>query len=275
MKLLLQVGGIMALALLYYAYLGNYVPQKEVLPPEELKITADMTADEMAEAGAELYKGKGACGGCHTIGQSGSVLRFPDLGTIGSLAGTRIPGKNDVEYLSESMYEPNKFIVTGFNAGMTPTHKAPFNFSDEEILAVVAYLQGLGGTPNVTLATKTSYYSGASVDAAAGEAVTQDESATPETVSETVLFDKFKCTLCHSLSDDKKVVGPSLQKVGKRLSSAKLYESIMNPNAVIKKSYPKGVMADTLAASHFYTTITVNELKTMVDYLSSSKGGKK
>jgi hypothetical protein len=43
--------------------------------------------------------------------------------------------------------------VKGFNPGMPAIHKPPIGLTDQEILAVIAYLQSLGGTPTVTLET--------------------------------------------------------------------------------------------------------------------------
>ena len=59
------------------------------------------------------------------------------------------------------MYEPNAFIVPGFNPAMPPINQPPIGLTDQEILCVIAYLQTLGGTPTVTLQTNHHYYSGA------------------------------------------------------------------------------------------------------------------
>ena len=59
------------------------------------------------------------------------------------------------------MYEPNAFIVPGFNPGMPVINKPPIGLTDQEILCVIAYLQSLGGTPTVTLQTKHHYNGGA------------------------------------------------------------------------------------------------------------------
>lgn len=136
----------------FYTYVGQLVPQKEVHPPPETVLKAEMTADEMVETGRQLMEGKGMCTTCHTVGKGG-VLRFPDLGGIGSRAGSRIPGFNDVEYLVDSMYYPDDFIVPGFNPGMPVINKPPIGLTDQEILTVIAYLQSLGGTVTVNLQT--------------------------------------------------------------------------------------------------------------------------
>ena len=111
-------------------------------------------------------EGKGFCSTCHTIGKSGA-LRFPDLEGIGARAKTRIPGMSDVEYLAQSLYEPNVFIVPGFNPGMPTINQPPIGLTDQEILTVIAYLQSLGGTPTVTLQTTHRYLGGGAAPAAA------------------------------------------------------------------------------------------------------------
>ena len=150
--------GILVLATTaFYGYVGQMVPQKEVQPPEETVLKADLTTDEMVPVGRQIMEGKGLCSTCHTIGKSGA-LRFPDLDGIGNRAATRIPGLSDVEYLAQSMYEPDKFIVPGFNPGMPTINKPPIGLTDQEILCVIAYLQSLGGKPSVTLATTHQYH---------------------------------------------------------------------------------------------------------------------
>lgn len=141
----------------FYGYVGQLVPQKEVQPPVETVLRTDMTTADMVKIGGELMVGKGLCLTCHTIGKSGA-LRFPDLAGVAARAATRIPGLNEVEYFAQSLYEPDRFIVAGFNPGMPAINKPPIGLTDQEILAVIAYLQTLGGTATVTLQTSHSYY---------------------------------------------------------------------------------------------------------------------
>jgi hypothetical protein len=144
---------------LFYTYVGQLVPQKQLLPPAEVAIAADLTTDQMVKVGFEVVQQKGLCLTCHTIGKSGT-LRFPDLAGVGDRAKTREPGKGDVEYLAESLYHPEAFIVPGFNPGMPVINKPPIGLSDQEILTVIAWLQSLGGTPSVTMQTKLPYQTG-------------------------------------------------------------------------------------------------------------------
>jgi cytochrome c oxidase subunit 2 len=137
----------------FYTYVGQLVPQKEVHPPADVQIRKDMPPDELRKVGLEVMNGKGLCFTCHTVGKKGA-LRFPDLEGIGGRAATRIAGMSDVDYLAQSLYDPNVFIVEGFNPGMPAISKPPIGLTDDEIRAVVAYLQSLGGTPTVTSETQ-------------------------------------------------------------------------------------------------------------------------
>lgn len=149
----LKIAGLTLAATAFYTYVGQLVPQSEVHPPEVVEIRADMTPEELVETGRGIARGKGLCMTCHTIGGSGP-LRFPDLEGIGRTAEGRIPGMSGLEYLVESLYDPDAYIVDGFAPGMPPVHRPPISLTEGEILAVVAYLQSLGGTVTVTVDTE-------------------------------------------------------------------------------------------------------------------------
>lgn len=155
-----RIGALVLATTAFYGYVGQMVPQKEVLPPQETVLAADMTTADMVKVGSEIMAGKGLCLTCHTIGKSGA-LRFPDLDGVAGRAQNRVPGLSDIDYLAQSMYEPNVYIVEGFNPGMPVINKPPIGLTDQEILCVIAYLQTLGGTPTVTLETTHRYYGGA------------------------------------------------------------------------------------------------------------------
>jgi hypothetical protein len=163
--LIARIGGLVLATTAFYTYVGQMVPQKEVQPPAEIALKSDLTTAEMAKVGREIMEGKGLCLTCHTIGKTGA-LRFPDLAGVDARAKTREPGLSDIEYFAQAMYEPNAFIVPGFNPGMPTINKPPIGLTDQEILCVMAYLQTLGGTPTVTLQTKHRYNGGTATPAA-------------------------------------------------------------------------------------------------------------
>jgi mono/diheme cytochrome c family protein len=162
----LRIAALAVATTAFYTYVGQLVPQKEVHPPAEVALSKDMPPEEMVRVGQEIMNGKGLCFTCHTVGKSG-VLRFPDLDGIGGRAASRIPGLSDVDYLAQSIYEPDKFIVPGFNPGMPVINKPPIGLTDDEILAVIAYLQSLGGKTSVTMQTKLAWQAGGAGAAAA------------------------------------------------------------------------------------------------------------
>jgi len=162
--LILRIGALVLATTGFYAYVGQMVPQKEVQPPAEIVLRSDLTTTDMVKVGREIMEGKGLCFTCHTIGKSGA-LRFPDLAGVDARAKAREPGLSDVQYLAQAMYEPNAFIVPGFNPGMPTINKPPIGLTDQEILCVIAYLQTLGGTPTVTLQTKHQYNAGTATPA--------------------------------------------------------------------------------------------------------------
>ncbi len=269
-KIFLFVLAILA----FYSYVGQMVPQKITYPPETAELAADMTTEELAVAGAEIVAGKGTCLGCHTIGSSDASLRFPDLGNIGAVAGSRIDGMSEIEYLAESLYDPDSYIVDRFLPGMPAIGKPPIGLTDDEILAVMAYLQSLGGTSTVTLATTHSFTGqGASGSDGAG--------ATPSGGAAVALgagldgpgvFAAFLCGTCHTIDKPDRLVGPSLFDVGSRLSKAEIYEAVMDPDATLAEGYPGGVMPATLGASGFFQKVSPEEIRALVDYLASHTG---
>jgi len=164
----LRVAVLVFAATGFYTYVGQMVPQKEVLPPTETVIRADLTTDDMVKVGQEIMNGKGLCFTCHTLGKTEGPFRFPDLSGVDARAKMRKPGYSDVDYFAETIYEPNAFIVPGFNPGMPVINKPPIGLTDQEILCVIAYLQTLGGTPTVTLQTSNKYYTPPGAPAAPG-----------------------------------------------------------------------------------------------------------
>src|SRR5262245_26432496 len=164
--LILRIGALVLATTGFYAYVGQMVPQKEVLPPQETAFGDNMTTEEMVKVGREIMSGKRLCLTCHTIGKTGA-LRFPDLENVDVRAKTRVAGLSDVEYFAQSIYEPTAFIVPGFPPAMPPINQPPIGLSDQEILCVIAALQTLGGTPTVTMQTKHHYNSGTTPPAGA------------------------------------------------------------------------------------------------------------
>lgn len=250
----------------FYGYVGQLVPQKESHPPESADVRTDLTTSEMVEVGREIFEGKGTCIGCHTLG-SKEPGRFPDLAGIGVKASSRKEGLRDIEYMAESLYQPDAFIVDGFSPGMPPVNNPPISLSQQEVLTVIAYLQSLGGQPTVTMRTKLKYATATPASPIVADAAREDAG------SETLLVN-YGCIACHRLSGPERLVGPSLFDVGNRLSRGEIYESLMAPDATIAESYPPGLMSAAMDSSGFYQEVTLKQLELIVNHLASLDGGK-
>jgi mono/diheme cytochrome c family protein len=270
MKNAVKIFGFAILVTAFYSYVGQTVPQKITYPPESATFGADMSSAELAEAGESIMSGKGTCLGCHTIGSGAdpSSLRFPDLGGIGTAAATRVPGEDAVTYLAKALYEPNEFITTGFLPGMPAINRPPIGLNDDEIKAVIAYLQSLGGEPSVTLATDLGYTT--AVSAAPAPSAT---AAAGSGLDGPGVFQAYLCGTCHNIDAPGALAGPSLFDLGSRLSTAEIYEAIMEPDAIIAEGFAGGVMPATLGATGFYSKISSEELRALVNYLSAQTGG--
>lgn len=115
-----------------FTWFAQTIPQTEWEAPKKKTITADMTPRQLAEIGKELFKSAG-CGVCHSV--TGEQLRGPDLSRIGA--------EREVDTMATFLYYGT--------AVMPPAIKPPANLNDNEITAVIAYLQSLGGKPIVKI----------------------------------------------------------------------------------------------------------------------------
>ena len=87
-----------------------------------------------ARSAARSWTARGSASPATRWARTGA-LRFPDLdGHRRPAPASRIAGLSDVEYLAQSLYEPDKFIVPGFNPGMPVINKPPIGLTDDEIL---------------------------------------------------------------------------------------------------------------------------------------------
>lgn len=266
--------GVKLLALLlgstlFYTWVGSLVPQKEVRPPEVVELAEDMSTDDLVNIGQEIFVGKGLCSTCHTIGSSGA-LRFPDLGGIATRAAEREPGVDALTYLAQSIYRPNEFIVPGFNPGMPAIDKPPIGLSDGEILAVIAYLQTLGGTATMEVGMQLPYAGGvepSEMQAAAGGGEDAGEPYTPGAVDSaepgggaaagsSPLLARYGCNECHD-NPDAPGRASSLAGVGSRLGRGEIQRWLTDHDPPLPASYT--------------SEITLAQVRDLTDYLSALK----
>ncbi|MFQ5932382.1 MAG: c-type cytochrome [Nitrospiraceae bacterium] len=145
----LRVVGFVAIVLGIFSLISVGIPQMPSLPPAEEKFDAAKikTAADMAAIGQKIFFSKGQCALCHSIGPS-EAARCPELKGIGA--------KLTREFIYESLTEPQAYIYLDYRhngvpkeypAQMPRIHKNPIALTENEILAVIAFLQKMSGEP--------------------------------------------------------------------------------------------------------------------------------
>lgn len=265
----------------FFLYVGNSIPQLRQDPPKELVLAADAPMEDFIAAGETLFKV--GCEMCHKIGKKGD--RCPDLGGLGPRADARVKeasykGKatNGAEYIVESLHDPAIYVVETYQPIMPSLGR---QYSDLEMVAMVAFLQAQGGEPTVTGATRFAKWRGEGGGAApaAGTPVAAPAMAAggaPEAsgAAGTEMMEKWGCMACHKVDAPDKGLGPSLWDIGARKDANYIRESILDPDKVVAEGFPANLMKGTLDGNGFYHKVSLQDLNTLVNYLSSLKGSK-
>ena len=279
MKLFLKTFAFNVVVIAFFLYVGNSIPQLRQDPPKELVLAADAPAEDFIKAGQDIFYGnKGTCALCHEIGKKGE--RCPDLAGVGARAETRIheegyKGKatNGAEYIVESVMDPTAYVVEGYQPVMPPIGR---QLNDLELVAVVSFLQSQGGEVTVNGQSRFPKWrgeGGGAAPAAAGPAPAM-AAAAPSGASGQELVQQWGCVTCHKFDGPDKLIGPSLWDIGARKDANYIRESILEPDAVVVEGFPAGLMKGTLDGNGFYQKLPLQDLNTLVSYLSSLKGGK-
>ncbi len=198
------------------------------------------TSSADPERGRTLFIQK--CGACHAMAQAGTAEGVgPNLDH--AFAAARAAGQTDdtVEGVVEAQ--------VGYPRPMTnnPSASMPADLvTGQDLEDVAAYVAMYAGVPGAAPPT---------VPGGPGAQV----------------FANNGCGGCHTLAAAKSggVTGPNLEEVLAGQSAAMIDESIVDPNKVIAKGYPPGLMPPDYAQE-----LTPKELEDLVQYLVESTGGK-
>lgn len=229
-----------------FVAIGNGIPQIKS-EPVELITEIGESPEELVAVGKKLFMGdRSQCLTCHSLGEDPKA-RCPNQEGLGARASAQKPGMSAAGYLVESVYNPNAYIVQGYPKNqMTPVNKPPIALSHDEILAVVAYLNSLGGTTDEAFIEQAR----ASQDPWKKGLLTVEESE--EEVMLPILagdgtrglevFETIGCVLCHRVAGEGGEVGPELTAIGGTQSGNYILESIIEPYKVIVKGYKQTVI---------------------------------
>lgn len=253
LTILLIVIGTLAV----YTAVANMIPQVASEVPEDTAIGADVTPEELAAIGEELYVGAGGCTACHGLG-----TRAPDLlGVAGTVCATRREGRSCKEYLYESLTEPGVFVIDGFQPIMPDMRRI---LSEAQIWALVAFLQSQGGEISVTATDIPAEDSGGA--AAAGPA---GGPGVGTAVTDPVeLLRASTCLACHQLGEEGVALGPRFDEMAGRLDPAYIRGSILLPNADTAEGFE--AVAGTMP-TNFGDQLSAGQLETIVRFLAGER----
>ena len=143
-------------AIAFFTLFANSIPQVKKDFNEGVTVGANVSPEEMAALGEQVFGGKGGCTTCHKVGSVGA--RAPDLAGMGSRAVEIINAASYTGrassaegYIRESLEEPCTYVVEGYECIMPVINQPPTNLAPLDMALVIAYLQSLGGEITVTL----------------------------------------------------------------------------------------------------------------------------
>jgi mono/diheme cytochrome c family protein len=259
--------GAFALAVMgAYTYYANSIPQIQSKPPEELSLEGgNVTPEQLVRAGEEIFKAKGTCEVCHRIGQKGT--RAPDLAGIGASAAKRKAGLGPKAYLIESLLDPGAHLVEGYPNIMPRADRPPIGLNRSEIWALVAFLESLGGSVDVTL---DDIPKSARAAAAGGAQAPELKLPGDPKAGQAVFMGKGACIACHKAGAiGASPVGPDLSQIAKIQTPEYIMAKILNPAGMgTVAGYPPNVMPPTLGQA-----LSAREYVDLVAFLLTLQGG--
>ena len=269
----LRVLAVTLLVIGFYTSVAHVIPQLQSEVPEALDASAMATPEALVAAGERVYNGAGGCAACHGLG-----TRAPNLlsdhagqGAIGARCGSRPGGASCKQYLHESMIEPAKYIVPGFEAIMPDMRRS---LSADQIWAVVAFLESQGGEVTVTgedimaaAEAPGSQATGPAVGTPALGASPPGGGTHTATLDPRALLREKGCIGCHQFEGQGAPIGPPIERM-RGLTSDYVRRAILVPNADTAKGFEQfaGTMPPT-----FGQQLSAAQLEALVQFLESRR----
>lgn len=241
-KLVLFVLGVTAA----FAYICNAIPQIQAGAAAKRAAIGSSPA-QLVRAGKEIFTSERAqCLTCHSLGESSARPRCPDQEKIAERASWKNRGISAAEYLVESVYDPNRYVVGGYPAGqMTPVDRPPIGLDHEGILAVLSFLYQRGGVGELDVSTvaemrrhQEAWIAGKPRTLGRAEEDVKLPILPGDPARGYEVFrGKPECIKCHRIGDEGKDTGPDLTAIGASQTAEYLLESILSPSKIIVKGY--------------------------------------
>src|SRR5258708_5522729 len=145
----LRIIGVVLGTLALYTLIANKIPQVQSEVPHALTLGANVTREQLTNAGDQLYHGAGGCTACHGLGTRAPNLLTDEKGQgpIGSRCGHPEPRRDRKASPYESPTSRGAFAVPGYDRIMPEMGRI---LSPQQIWALVAFLESNGGSVDVT-----------------------------------------------------------------------------------------------------------------------------
>ena len=241
-KLVLFIGAVSA----GFVYICNAIPQIKAEPPA-VETTIGESPEALQEAGKRIFlSDRAQCLTCHSLTEDPKA-RCPNQDGLGLRAGQQRPGMSAAQYLVESVYDPNAYVVPGYPKNqMQPVNKPPIALTHDEILAVISFLNSLGGRTDAAFVEQVKiaqdpWRKGLLKPEAAAVKFRPPIYAGDAERGRGIL-EREECLSCHSLGGEGRDVCPDLTAIGGSQSAEYILESLLDPKAVIVKGYKEVIV---------------------------------
>ncbi|MCG8467860.1 MAG: c-type cytochrome [Gemmatimonadetes bacterium] len=235
-----------------FTFVANVIPQVQSAVPEEIVLSADMSPEELASIGEEVYAGVGGCTACHGLG-----TRAPDLvGVAGSVCAARVPGQSCKDYLWDSLVDPMAYIVDGFQPIMLDQSRT---LTQPQLWTLVAYLESQGGEVTVT---SDDFAAALAAADAAPAPMLPPAAVDPADIDPVQLVNEQGCLACHALGGEGGMVGPAFEDL---IGQDRDYvlRGIVDPNADTAADF--AAFAGTMPPT-FGDLLSETELDVLVEF---------
>jgi len=229
-----------------FVYICNAIPQIQSEPAVEISAVGG-SPEELVAAGKTMFlSDRAQCLTCHSLGEDPKA-RCPNQEGLGARAPQRKPGMGAAEYLVESVYNPNAYVVPGYPRNqMRPVNKPPIGLSHDEILAVITFLNSLGGRTDAAFVEQVRKAQDPWRRGVLQPEEAEEEFRPPIFSGDTnrgrEIFRRQPCIQCHRVGLEGREIGPELTKIGASQTPDYILESILNPNAVIVRGYKQTII---------------------------------
>ena len=256
----LKIVAVTLAVVLFYTAMAHIIPQLESALPEAVELGGDVTPEQLAAAGEEIYNGAGNCASCHALGTRAPnlLIDYDGQGPIGSRCDAAF-GAGCKDYLYSSLTAPNDSVVPEF-AAIMPDMRRQLP-GENEIWVLVAFLQSLGGEITVTAGDLEA-------GGAEGAGGTGRVGGHTATMDPRAILEEKGCLACHQIDGAGPPIGPSFDDVGGRLTADEIRQSVLDPNAEISEGFEQfaGVMPATLGQQ-----LSAAQLEAIVQFLAARK----